>query len=143
MDLVVVPVGGGGLISGIATAIKTQRPEVRLVGVEAARMPAMQQSITAGSIQTLDGANTLADGIAVARVGQLTLAIVDRLVSEILTVTEEQIASAIMLLLEREKTLVEGAGATGFAALYAGRIDNIAGKQVVVVISVSSPTWKT
>ena len=135
MDLVVVPVGGGGLISGIATAIKSQRPEVRLIGVEAARMPAMQQSITAGSIQTLEGASTLADGIAVAKVGRHTLPIVDRLVSEIVTVSEEQIASAIMLLLEREKTLVEGAGATGFAALYAGRIGNIVGKQVVVVIS--------
>ncbi|MGD8590475.1 MAG: threonine ammonia-lyase [Chromatiales bacterium] len=135
MDLVVVPVGGGGLISGIATAIKSQHPEVHLIGVEAARMPAMQQSITAGNRQRLEGANTLADGIAVAQVGQHTLPIVDRLVSDIVTVSEEQIATAIMLLLEREKTLAEGAGATGFAALYAGRIGNIAGKQVVVVIS--------
>ena len=135
MDLVVVPVGGGGLISGIATAIMSQRPEVRMVGVEAARMPAMQQSITAGAIQRLEGVSTLADGIAVAQVGRHTLPIVDRLVSDIVTVSEEQIATAIMLLLEREKTLAEGAGATGFAALYTGRINNITGKRVVVVIS--------
>ncbi len=135
LDVVVVPIGGGGLISGIATAIKTQRPEVRIIGVEASRMPAMQQSITAGVIQTLSGANTLADGIAVARVGTHTLPIVDRYVSDIVTVDEEQIATAIMLLLEREKTLVEGAGATGFAALYCDRIKDIAEKKVVVVIS--------
>jgi threonine dehydratase len=135
MDVVVVPVGGGGLIAGIATAIKALRPEVRMIGVEAARMPAMQQSITAGEIQQLQGANTLADGIAVARVGQHTLPIVDQTVSDIVTVNEEEIATAIMLLLEREKTLAEGAGATGFAALYSKRIRDIAGKKVVVIIS--------
>ena len=135
MDLVVVPVGGGGLIAGIAIAIKTLRPEVRLIGVETGRMPAMLQSITAGGIQRLQGASTLADGIAVARVGRHTLPIVDRYVSDIVTVNEEQIATAIMLLLEREKTLAEGAGATGFAALYSQRIADIAGKKVVVVIS--------
>ncbi|MEJ2460595.1 MAG: threonine ammonia-lyase [Candidatus Thiodiazotropha sp.] len=135
LDLVVVPIGGGGLISGIATAIKERRPEVRMIGVEAARMPAMQQSITAGSVQPLQGAYTLADGIAVARVGQHTLPIVDRYVTDIVTVSEEQIATAIMLLLEREKTLVEGAGATGFAALYSQRIKQIAGLKIVVVIS--------
>ncbi len=135
MDVVVVPIGGGGLISGIATAIKAQRPEVRMIGVEASRIPAMQQSITAGAVQPLKGANTLADGIAVARVGKHTLPIVDRYVSDIVTVNEEQIATAIMLLLEREKTLVEGAGATGFAALYSNRIKDIAGKKVVVIIS--------
>ncbi|MDJ0806489.1 MAG: threonine ammonia-lyase [Gammaproteobacteria bacterium] len=135
MDTVLVPIGGGGLISGIATAIKTQRPEVRMIGVEAAVIPAMQQSITAGAIQSLDGVNTLADGIAVGRVGEYTLPTVERLVSDIVTVNEEEIATAIMLLLEREKTLVEGAGAVGFAALHSKRIPDISGKQVVVVIS--------
>jgi threonine dehydratase len=135
LDLVVVPIGGGGLISGIATAIKEQRPQVRMIGVEAARMPAMQQSITAGTIEPLQSAYTLADGIAVAKVGQQTLPIVDRLVSDIVTVSEEEIATAIMLLLEREKTLAEGAGATGFAALYSERIQKIAGRKIVVVIS--------
>jgi threonine dehydratase len=135
MDVVVVPIGGGGLISGIATAIKEQRPEVRMIGVEASRIPAMQESITAGAVQRLEGTNTLADGIAVAKVGLHTLPIVDRYVSDIVTVSEEQIATAIMLLLEREKTLVEGAGATGFAALYSNRIRDIAGKKVVVIIS--------
>ena len=135
LDAVVVPIGGGGLVSGIATAIKEQRPEVQIIGVEAARMPAMQQSITAGSVQSLQGAYTLADGIAVATVGQHTLPIVNRYVTDIVTVSEEEIASAIMILLEREKTLVEGAGATGFAALYSKRIKDIAGKKIVVVIS--------
>ena len=135
LDVVLVPVGGGGLISGIATAIKSLRPEVRMIGVEAARMPAMQQSISAGVIQPVEAVNTLADGIAVARVGKQTLPIVEHLVSEILSVNEEQIATAIMLLLEREKTLVEGAGAVGFAALYSKLVPDIAGKKVVVVIS--------
>jgi threonine dehydratase len=135
MDTLVVPIGGGGLISGIATAIKERHPEVRIIGVECARMPAMQQSITAGAIQRLSGASTLADGIAVAQVGRQTLPIVDRYVSDIVTVSEEEIATAIMALLEQEKTLAEGAGATGFAALYCNRIQGIAGRKVAVVIS--------
>ena len=135
MDTVVVPIGGGGLISGIATAIREQRPEVRIVGVEAARMPAMKESIAANEIRPLHAANTLADGIAVATVGKQTLPIVRRLSSDIVTVTEEEIANAVTLLLEREKTLAEGAGAVGFAALYNNRINEVKGKKVVVLIS--------
>lgn len=135
MDIVVVPVGGGGLISGIATAIREQRPEVRIVGVEAARMPAMKESVAANEIHPLHAANTLADGIAVATVGEQTLPIVHRLISDLVTVTEEEIANAVTLLLEREKTLAEGAGAVGFAALYNNRIEGVKGKKVVVLIS--------
>ena len=135
MDVVVVPVGGGGLISGIATAIKAQRPEVRLIGVEAERMPAMKKSVADGRIHPLRAANTLADGIAVARVGYRTLPIVQQQVSEIITVTEEEIANAVMVLLDREKTLAEGAGAVGFAALYNGHVTGIEKRKVVVVIS--------
>ncbi|MES9872971.1 MAG: threonine ammonia-lyase [Candidatus Sedimenticola sp. 6PFRAG7] len=135
IDTVVIPVGGGGLISGIGTAISSLRPQARIIGVEAARMPSMKKSIAAGQVSPHQNASTLADGIAVARVGQLTLPITRKLAREIITVTEDEISNAIMVLLEREKTLAEGAGAAGFAALYNGHIKEVAGKNVVVVIS--------
>ena len=135
LDMVVVPIGGGGLISGIATAIKACRPEVRLVGVETERMPSMKESIAAGRINPLRAANTLADGIAVANAGEQTLPIIRELVSDIVTVTEEEIANAIMVLLEREKTLAEGAGAVAFAALYNGHVPEAKERKVVVLIS--------
>jgi threonine dehydratase len=135
MDLVVVPVGGGGLLAGIATAIKALRPQVRLVGVEAERMPAMQASLAAGRVCPARAANTLADGIAVSRVGRHTLPILQQWVAEIVTVTEEQIANAVMVLLEREKTLAEGAGAVGFAALCNNRVRDIENRKVVILIS--------
>lgn len=135
VDAVVVPVGGGGLISGIATAIKARSPDTAVIGVEAERMPAMQQSVAAGCVTPMPMANTIADGISVARVGQHTLPMVQSLVSQIVTVSEEEIAAAIMTLLEREKSLAEGAGAAGFAALLYHRIPEVAGKKVVVVIS--------
>ncbi len=135
LEVVVVPVGGGGLIAGIATAIKTQHPEVRIIGVETARLPAMQASLEAGHIQPLPAAKTLADGISVAVVGSHTFPIVSRYVEGIVTVSEEEIANAILILLEREKTLAEGAGAVGFAALYQHRIAAMAGKTGVVVLS--------
>lgn len=135
LDIVVVPVGGGGLIAGIATAVKALRPQARIIGVETERLPAMKASVAAGEINSLHPSSTLADGIAVAKVGQHTLPIVSELVSDILTVTEEETANAIMVLLEREKTLVEGAGAVGFAALLNGHVKQIENKKVAVVIS--------
>jgi threonine dehydratase len=135
LDLVVVPVGGGGLIGGIALAVREQAAGVQVVGVETDRMPAMRASLAAGQVQPLRPANTIADGIAVARVGALTLPLVQRYVSEIVTVTEEQIGHAILVLLERDKTLAEGAGAVGFAALLRGAIGELRGRRVVVVIS--------
>jgi threonine dehydratase len=135
MDAVIVPVGGGGLISGIATAIKAKRPDVELVGVESEHLPAMQKSVAAGEITPVETASTISDGIAVRRVGRLTMPIVRELVSRIVTVSEEETAAAIMLLLEREKTLAEGAGAVGLAALYYDKLKDLAGKKVVVVIS--------
>jgi len=135
MDMVIVPVGGGGLISGIATAIKTRHSDVRVIGVESERLPAMKQSIDAGGIKPVSVASTIADGIAVRKVGDLTLPIAQKYVSEIVTVSEEETAGAIMLLLEREKTLAEGAGAVGLAALYNDRIKNVKGKKVVIVVS--------
>jgi len=135
LDVVVVPVGGGGLISGIATAVKERRPDVRVVGVEAQRVPGMKTSVAAGRVTPVLSAKTLADGISVATVGEHTLPIVSRYVSELVSVGEEAIANAIMLLLEREKTLVEGAGAVGCAALCGGLIPNTEGRKVVIVIS--------
>jgi len=135
VDAVVVPVGGGGLIAGIATAVKGIRSDVRVIGVEAQRMPAMRESIKEGRICSLPTINTLADGIAVANVGDHTLPIVQKLVSAIVTVNEEEIANAVMVLLEREKTLAEGAGAVGFAALYNRHVKDIVDKKVVVIIS--------
>ena len=135
VDAVVVPVGGGGLIAGIATAVKGIRSDVRVIGVEAERMPAMRASIKEGRVCPLPTINTLADGIAVANVGDHTLPIVQKLVSAIVTVNEEEIANAVMVLLEREKTLAEGAGAVGFAALYNRHVTDIVDRKVVVIIS--------
>jgi threonine dehydratase len=135
LEAVIVPIGGGGLISGIATAIRESRPEVEIFGVEAERLPAMKTSVAAQRVIPLRTANTIADGISVARVGERTLPIVTQRVAEIVTVSEEEIAAAIMILLEREKTLAEGAGAVGFAALMQQRLPSVKGKKVVVVIS--------
>jgi len=117
LEAVVVPIGGGGLISGIGCAIKELRPEIRIVGVQTSRLPSMAAAVEAHRPVTIDPATTIADGIAVRRAGDLTLPMVERYVDEIVTVDEDEIASAILMLLEREKTLAEGAGATALAAL--------------------------
>jgi len=114
---VVVPIGGGGLIGGIACAIKETRPDIRIVGVQTSRLASMQAAVAAGKPVTIDAATTIADGIAVRRAGDLTLPMVERYVDEIVTVDEDEISSAILMLLEREKTLAEGAGAAALAAL--------------------------
>ncbi len=134
-DAVLVPAGGGGLIAGVATAIKESRSGIRVIGVQAARIPALRDSLAAGAIRTLEPANTIADGISVARVGEHTFPLVQRWVDEVVTVDEEQIARAIMVLLEREKLLAEGAGAVGLAALLHGRVEGVAGKRVAVIVS--------
>jgi threonine dehydratase len=117
LEAVVVPIGGGGLIGGIACAIKESRPEVRVIGVQTSRLPSMQRALREGHPVTLDSATTIADGIAVRRSGEVTYPMVQRYVDEIVTVDEDEIASAILTLLEREKTLAEGAGATALAAV--------------------------
>ncbi|MDR3389679.1 MAG: threonine ammonia-lyase [Rudaea sp.] len=117
LEAVVVPIGGGGLIGGIACAIKESRPEIRIVGVQTSRLPSMAAAVEAHHPVTVEPATTIADGIAVRRAGDLTLPMVERYVDEIVTVDEDEIASAILMLLEREKTLAEGAGATALAAL--------------------------
>jgi threonine dehydratase len=117
LEAVVVPIGGGGLIGGIACAIKESRPDIRVVGVQTSRLPSMLAAVEAHHPVTVDGATTIADGIAVRTAGDLTLPMVESYVDEIVTVDEDEIASAILVLLEREKTLAEGAGATALAAL--------------------------
>jgi threonine dehydratase len=117
MEAVFVPVGGGGLIAGIAVAIKESKPTVRVIGVQAERLPSMLAAQKAGKPVTLEPATTIADGIAVRHVGELTSALVARYVDELVTVDEEEIANAILVLLEREKTVAEGAGAVAMAAL--------------------------
>lgn len=119
---VVVPIGGGGLISGIATAMKALKPSVRIFGVEAEAAASARASRDTGSIQQIESADTIADGIAVKRVGELTFPVIERLVDDIVTVREQEIADAVHLLLEHQKVLAEGAGATPLAAVLGGRL---------------------
>jgi threonine dehydratase len=117
LEAVVVPIGGGGLIGGIACAVKESKPGVRIIGVQTSRLPSMLEAVKAHHPVTLEPGTTIADGIAVRRAGDVTFPVVDRYVDEIVTVDEDEIASAILTLLEREKTLAEGAGATALAAV--------------------------
>ncbi len=133
-DAVVVPIGGGGMISGIAVALKTMRPNIRIIGVEPAYVPSMKAAVEQGHVVEVAGQPTIADGLAVKRAGERTLAIVQRYVDEIVTVTEGEISSAILKLLEIEKTVVEGGGAAGLAALLFNKLAHLAGKNVAVII---------
>lgn len=117
LEAVVVPIGGGGLIGGVACAIKESNPNIRIVGVQTERLPSMLRAREAGHPVTIPAEATIADGIAVRRAGEKTLPLVEKFVNELVTVDEEEIASAILVLLEREKTLAEGAGAAALAAL--------------------------
>ncbi|MDX6522571.1 MAG: threonine dehydratase [Gaiellales bacterium] len=132
VDTVVVPLGGGGLLSGIACAIKAQHPQVRVVGVEAAGCAPYVSSLEKGEIDPVHQTTTIADGIAVKRPGELTFALIRELVDDVVTVTDAEIGQAIVHLLERSKTVVEGAGAVGLAAILAGRVS---GRKVVSVLS--------
>ena len=134
-EVVVVPVGGGGLIAGIATALKETLPRVRVVGVNCAAFGSMKASVDAGEVVTVEGGRTIADGIAVKRPGELTFRHVQRYVDDVVTVTEEEIANAILLLLEKEKTVTEGAGATALAALLHGHVGGVSGKRTAVILS--------
>jgi threonine dehydratase len=135
LGMVVVPVGGGGLISGIGAVIKEARPDVLLIGVEAEAVPSATASREAGHVVKIDHVPTLADGIATKRIGDLTFPLMERYVDDFATVSEDEIASAILLLLERGRTVVEGAGAVGLAAILNGKVRPPAGRSVVVVLS--------
>lgn len=134
VDAVVVPVGGGGLLAGVALAVKTTSPRVRVIGVQAREIAAMQAALAAGRRVRLPAAATIADGIAVREVGELTFELARRYADAVVTVDEEEIANAILLLLEIEKTVVEGAGATTLAALVNRKVA-LEGRTVVLVLS--------
>ncbi|WP_352400629.1 threonine ammonia-lyase [Anaerotignum sp.] len=133
-EVVLVPIGGGGLISGVACAIKSLKPSCKVYGVQAAGAPSMYNSIRGGKIETLPEVSTVADGIAVKQPGDKTFEMCQKYVDGIVTVTEEEIASAILLLLEKHKMVAEGAGAVSVAAAMHNKAD-IKGKKTVCVIS--------
>lgn len=134
LDMVVVPVGGGGLISGIALAIKESNPSVKVIGVQAAAASAVVDSYKTNRRVTVKGQATVADGISVGSPGEITLPLVSRYVDDMVLVEEDEITQAMLLLLERGKLLVEGAGAVGLAAVLGGKIQ-VAGKRVATVLS--------
>jgi threonine dehydratase len=134
LDAIIVPVGGGGLIAGIACAVKENNPKVRVLGVESRRFPSMKYALESTVPSSLPGGKTIADGIAVRRVGETAREMVRQYVDEIALVGEAEIAQAVLLLLEREKTVVEGAGAVGIAALLHRRFE-LEGARVAVVLS--------
>lgn len=132
VDAVVVPIGGGGLIAGVALAIKSKRPKVRIIGVETARWQGFSKSLRAGHPVAVTGSPTLADGLAVSMIGANAFALSRSRVDEVVSVNEDQIAFAILKALELEKTVVEGAGATALAAGLAGKLKSVQGKRVVL-----------
>ena len=134
LQAVVVPIGGGGLIGGIACAVKEIKPSVRVIGVQTSRLPSMRDAVEAHHPVTLEPATTIADGIAVRRAGDVTFPVVEKYVDEIVTVDEDEIASAILTLLEREKTLAEGAGATALASLLQKRTSLPEGTRTAVLV---------
>jgi threonine dehydratase len=134
LEAVVVPIGGGGLIGGVACAIKESKPDVRVIGVQTSRLPSMKEALRTHHPVTLEPATTIADGIAVRRAGEVTFPVVERYVDEIVTVNEDEIASAILTLLEREKTLAEGAGAAGLAAVLQKRTSLPAFTRTAVIV---------
>lgn len=131
---VLVPIGGGGLIAGIAVALKSLKPTVRIVGVQAAGAASMLHALQVGKPKPLAQASTLADGIAVKRAGDLTFETVRQYVDEIVTVEEEEISEAILTLMERTKTIAEGAGAVSVAAALQRKV-NLMGQKPVLILS--------
>lgn len=138
VEAVILPVGGGGLMAGVGCALKESNPGIQVIGVQPARLASLKVALSDGKPVTLPPAVTIADGIAVRRAGERTFPLVQKYADDIVTVEEEEIANAILLLLEREKILAEGAGAAAVAALVNRRIPGIAGKTGMKVIAVVS-----
>lgn len=134
VDAVIVPIGGGGLIAGIAYAIKSIRPSIKVYGVQAAGAPGMYNSIKSGKIECLDSVSTIADGIAVKQPGENTFQLIQKYVDDIALVTEDEISSAILALIEKQKMIAEGAGAVSVAAAMFDKFP-LHGKKVVSVVS--------
>jgi threonine dehydratase len=133
IDVLMIPIGGGGLIGGVACAVKETNSRVRVIGVQTSKLPSMKEAIDKGSLVTLSPKVTIADGIAVRCAGAITFPLVQRYVDDIVTVDEEEIANAILLLLEKEKTLTEGAGAVATAAVLQRKLP-LSGKKVGVFV---------
>ncbi len=135
VDVVVVPIGGGGLASGVAVVLKKRRPRVKIIGVEPENAAKMLASIRAGHPVEIEPRPTIADGLVTKRPGRYTYALVSELVDDIVTVSEEEIAHAIYMLLERCKVLAEGAGAASLAALLSGKVEAPRGAKTVAIVS--------
>jgi threonine dehydratase len=135
VDVVVVPIGGGGLISGVSMALKAHKPSVRVIGVESSGAPGMRDSVRAGSVVTLDRVDCVIDGLRVKRVGQTTFEVVRRFVDEIVTLPDEKIFDAMLWVMNHAKLVVEGAAAAPVAALLNGLVAAPAGSKVVCVLS--------
>ncbi len=134
VDAVVVPIGGGGLISGVSMAVKGHNPKIRVIGVESSDGPAMQRSVEAGKLETID-CKTIIDGLRVRRVGELNLSVVQRFVDDIVTLPDREIFEAMIWVMERCKLVVEGAAAAPVGALLHGLVKMPAGSRVVAVLS--------
>ncbi len=134
-EMILVPIGGGGLISGVALTAKSLRPDIRIIGVQAATCPSAHESLQKGSVTAVAAGDSIADGITVRQTGNLTFEIIRKYVEDVALVEEDHIAAAILMLLERKKTLAEGAGAVPLAALFSGSVKVSPGSKVVLVIS--------
>jgi threonine dehydratase len=134
VDAVVVPIGGGGLISGVSMAVKSHNPRIKVIGVESSDGPAMKRSVDAGHLETID-CLTVIDGLRVKRVGELNLSVVQRFVDDIVTLPDTEIFDAMLWIMERCKLVVEGAAAAPVAALLHGLVQMPAGSRVVAVLS--------
>ena len=135
VDTVLVPIGGGGIIAGIATALKELNSNIKVIGVQTCNIPSMKKSYENGKITSAFNDITIADGIAVKTPGSLTFDIISRLVDDVITVTEEEIAEAILFMMENQKLVSEGAGAVSTAALLSEKYKPLAGERVVCVVS--------
>ncbi len=135
IDMILVPVGGGGIISGVAFTVKSMHPGTKVIGVQSAACPSAYEAYKKGCITQVEAEKSIADGIAVKQVGALNFAVIQKFVDDIVLVKEDHIAAAILLLLERKKTLAEGAGAVSLAALLNGSIKIPPGAKVVLLIS--------
>lgn len=134
VDAIIVPVGGGGLIAGIAVAAKSLKPEIRVIGVEAENVDSMKQSLTSGHVKVCAGRKTIADGIAVCKPGEMTFDIIKEYVDEIVTVTEDDIKKAIFKLVEKEKIVTEGGGAVTTTAIMSNKIP-LENSKIVAIVS--------
>jgi threonine dehydratase len=134
VDAVVVPIGGGGLISGVAMAVKSHNPKIRVIGVESSDGPAMKQSVESGKLETID-CRTVIDGLRVRRVGEINFSVVQRFVDDIVALPDRDIFEAMLWVMERCKLVVEGAAAAPVAALLNGLVKVPPGSRVVAVLS--------